>query len=135
MHLERCINDLRERFARVPIRVSKPLVNFKEGITTAGFADYKIGSKKCCELRWRDFLLLRKKKKKKKKKTKREVTTAKDEKKKKNNNALNIERISSSISSNSGDTFLGDFEESIGWDSNYFVKEDRYATSLSITLK
>jgi ribosome assembly protein 1 len=46
VHLERCINDLRERFARVPIRVSKPLVNFKEGITTAGFADYKIGSKK-----------------------------------------------------------------------------------------
>ena len=58
---------------------------------------------------------------KEKMKVDEEVTTAKDEKKKKkNNNALNIElsSISSSISSNSGDTFLGDFEESIGWDSN-----------------
>ena len=46
VHLERCISDLRERFAQVPIRVSKPLVNFKEGITTSGSADYRIGKTK-----------------------------------------------------------------------------------------
>jgi len=116
VHLERCINDLRERFARVPIRVSKPLVNFKEGITTAGFADYKIGSKKVLRASVERLLVVGDKEKEEEKVDEREATTAKDEKKKKkNNNALNIElsSISSSISGNSGDTFLDDFEESI----------------------
>ena len=116
VHLERCINDLRERFARVPIRVSKPLVNFKEGITTAGFADYKIGSKKVLRASVERLLVVGDKEKEEEKVDEKEATTAKDEKKKKkNNNALNIElsSISSSISGNSGDTFLDDFEKSI----------------------
>jgi ribosome assembly protein 1 len=32
LHLERCIQDLCERFAKVPIHVSSPLVSFREGI-------------------------------------------------------------------------------------------------------
>jgi ribosome assembly protein 1 len=32
LHLERCLKDLRERFARIPINVSHPIVPFREGI-------------------------------------------------------------------------------------------------------
>ena len=38
VHLERCIADLRERFAKVPIRVSPPIISFREGVTTTGTA-------------------------------------------------------------------------------------------------
>jgi len=34
VHLERCIADLTERFAKVPVRVSPPIISFREGITT-----------------------------------------------------------------------------------------------------
>jgi len=108
VHLERCVNDLRERFARVPIRVSKPLVNFKEGITMAGFADYKIGSRKLLRASVEKHIVGEKEEEEEEEEEEEGATTAK--KKKKNNNALNIERNSSS---NSGDTFLDDFEESI----------------------
>ena len=36
VHLEMCIKDLRERFARIELQVSKPLVAFRE---SAFFAD------------------------------------------------------------------------------------------------
>ncbi|KAF0684524.1 Aste57867_23523 [Aphanomyces stellatus] len=39
LHLERCVKDLRERFAKVPLRVSDPLVGFRETIA-AGEASY-----------------------------------------------------------------------------------------------
>jgi len=38
VHLERCVADLRERFAKVPIRVSPPIISFREGVTTTGTA-------------------------------------------------------------------------------------------------
>ena len=34
VHLERCIADLSERFAKIPVRVSPPIISFREGITT-----------------------------------------------------------------------------------------------------
>lgn len=34
LHLERCLNDLREEFAKIEINVSPPIVPFKETITT-----------------------------------------------------------------------------------------------------
>jgi len=34
VHLERCIADLKERFAKVPIRVSPPIISFREAITS-----------------------------------------------------------------------------------------------------
>jgi ribosome assembly protein 1 len=54
VHLETCIKDLRERFARVELVVSPPLVRFKESI-----AEYTVATKtvsvltagKACELR------------------------------------------------------------------------------------
>jgi ribosome assembly protein 1 len=36
VHLERCIKDLQERFAKVQLEVSKPLVSFKETIQGEG---------------------------------------------------------------------------------------------------
>ena len=39
VHLERCIADLRERFARVELNVSPPLVMFREGISGIGSAE------------------------------------------------------------------------------------------------
>jgi ribosome assembly protein 1 len=39
VHLERCISDLRERFARVELKVSPPLVSFREGIASTGSAE------------------------------------------------------------------------------------------------
>ncbi|ETW04721.1 hypothetical protein H310_03871 [Aphanomyces invadans] len=39
LHLERCVKDLTERFAKVPLRVSEPLVGFRETIA-AGDANY-----------------------------------------------------------------------------------------------
>jgi len=38
VHLERCIADLRERFAKVPIRVSPPIVSFRETVTAVSTA-------------------------------------------------------------------------------------------------
>ena len=38
VHLERCIADLRERFAKVPIRVSPPIVSFRETVTAVASA-------------------------------------------------------------------------------------------------
>ncbi|KAJ3347471.1 Cytoplasmic GTPase/eEF2-like protein (ribosomal biogenesis) [Entophlyctis luteolus] len=35
LHLERCLKDLRERFARIEIQVSEPIVPFRETISTA----------------------------------------------------------------------------------------------------
>ena len=32
VHLETCVKDLRERFARVPLHVSAPLVAFRESV-------------------------------------------------------------------------------------------------------
>ena len=32
LHLEQCLKDLRERYARVPLRVSPPLLAFREGL-------------------------------------------------------------------------------------------------------
>lgn len=32
VHLETCVKDLRERFARIPLHVSAPLVAFRESI-------------------------------------------------------------------------------------------------------
>jgi len=34
LHLERCLRDLRETFAKVPIRVSSPIVAFRETVTS-----------------------------------------------------------------------------------------------------
>ncbi|KAH9117219.1 hypothetical protein AeMF1_008972 [Aphanomyces euteiches] len=39
LHLERCVKDLTERFAKVPLRVSEPLVGFRETIAV-GEANY-----------------------------------------------------------------------------------------------
>ncbi|RHY84940.1 hypothetical protein DYB37_009546 [Aphanomyces astaci] len=39
LHLERCVKDLTERFAKVPLRVSEPLVGFRETIAN-GDANY-----------------------------------------------------------------------------------------------
>lgn len=39
VHLERCVADLRERFARVELKVSPPLVSFREGVATTGSAE------------------------------------------------------------------------------------------------
>ena len=36
VHLERCVADLRERFAKVPIRVSPPIISFRETVEGAG---------------------------------------------------------------------------------------------------
>ena len=119
VHLERCINDLRERFARVPIRVSKPLVNFKEGITTSGFSDYKIGSKKVLRASVERLIVVGDEEDEEKEAEEQDgegTTTVNKTKKKNNNNALIIKRSGSNSSSSSGgdgDTFLGDFEESI----------------------
>ncbi|KAG1360775.1 elongation factor-like GTPase 1 [Cocos nucifera] len=38
VHLERCIKDLKERFAKVSLEVSPPLVSYKETIEGEGFA-------------------------------------------------------------------------------------------------
>lgn len=38
VHLDRCIKDLKERFAKVSLEVSPPLVSFKETIEGEGFA-------------------------------------------------------------------------------------------------
>jgi ribosome assembly protein 1 len=35
LHLERCLKDLRERFARIELVVSPPLFSFRETITEA----------------------------------------------------------------------------------------------------
>ena len=35
VHLERCVKDLQERFARVPVRVSAPLIAFRESLASA----------------------------------------------------------------------------------------------------
>ena len=43
LHLERCVKDLTERFAKVPLHVSEPLVGFRETIVanaTGGTALY-----------------------------------------------------------------------------------------------
>lgn len=32
VHLDVCLKDLRDRFARIPVSVSKPLVSFRESI-------------------------------------------------------------------------------------------------------
>lgn len=39
VHLERCVADLRERFARVELKVSPPLVSFREGVAATGSAE------------------------------------------------------------------------------------------------
>ena len=39
VHLERCIADLRERFAKIDLKVSPPLVSFREGVSTTGSAE------------------------------------------------------------------------------------------------
>ncbi|KAI3887111.1 hypothetical protein MKX03_025063 [Papaver bracteatum] len=54
VHLERCIKDLKERFARVSLNVSKPLVSYKETIEGDGSNFLKnlkllIGSSDCVE--------------------------------------------------------------------------------------
>lgn len=36
LHLERCLKDLRERFAKIAIHVSPPIVPFRESIVTGG---------------------------------------------------------------------------------------------------
>jgi ribosome assembly protein 1 len=119
VHLERCINDLRERFARVPIRVSKPLVNFKEGITTSGFSDYKIGSKKVLRASVERLIVVGDEEDEEKEVEEQDgegTTTVNKTEKKNNNNALIIKRSGSNSSSSSGgdgDTFLDAFEESI----------------------
>ena len=119
VHLERCINDLRERFARVPIRVSKPLVNFKEGITTSGFSDYKIGSKKVLRASVERLIVVGDEEDEEKEAEEQDgegTTTVNKTKKNNKNNALIIKRSGSNSSSSSGgdgDTFLDDFEESI----------------------
>ena len=38
VHLERCVADLRERFAKVPIRVSPPIISFRETVEGSGTA-------------------------------------------------------------------------------------------------
>lgn len=38
LHLERCISDLRDRFARVPIRVSDPIVGFRETVVAGSIS-------------------------------------------------------------------------------------------------
>ncbi|CAI5532671.1 unnamed protein product [Closterium sp. Naga37s-1] len=38
VHLERCIKDLQERFARIKLVVSKPIVSFRETIAPTGYA-------------------------------------------------------------------------------------------------
>ena len=38
VHLERCVADLRERFAKVPIRVSPPIISFRETVTSVATA-------------------------------------------------------------------------------------------------
>ena len=119
VHLERCVNDLRERFARVPIRVSKPLVNFKEGITTSGFSDYKIGSKKVLRASVERLIVVGDEEDEEKEAEEQDgegTTTVNKTKNNNNNNALIIKRSGSNSSSSSGgdgDTFVDDFEESI----------------------
>ncbi|KAL5710905.1 hypothetical protein ACHQM5_021414 [Ranunculus cassubicifolius] len=54
VHLERCITDLRERFARVKIQVSPPLVSYKETIEGNGLKSVDIlnvltGNSECTE--------------------------------------------------------------------------------------
>ena len=39
VHLERCIADLRERFAKVALKVSPPLVSFRESVSDTGTAE------------------------------------------------------------------------------------------------
>ncbi|EEH51975.1 uncharacterized protein MICPUCDRAFT_29848 [Micromonas pusilla CCMP1545] len=39
VHLERCVADLRERFAKVELKVSPPLVSFREGVSSIGVAE------------------------------------------------------------------------------------------------
>jgi len=39
VHLERCIADLRERFAKVDLKVSPPLVSFRESVSSTGVAE------------------------------------------------------------------------------------------------
>lgn len=41
LHLERCIKDLKERFAKVAVRVSEPLVGFRESITYGTISSYQ----------------------------------------------------------------------------------------------
>lgn len=41
LHLERCIKDLKERFAKVAVRVSEPLVGFRESITYGSVSSYQ----------------------------------------------------------------------------------------------
>jgi ribosome assembly protein 1 len=41
LHLERCLRDLRETFAKVPIRVSPPIVAFRETITSEPSSKFK----------------------------------------------------------------------------------------------
>lgn len=41
LHLERCIKDLKERFAKVAVRVSEPLVGFRESITYGTTSPYQ----------------------------------------------------------------------------------------------
>lgn len=41
LHLERCIKDLKERFAKVAVRVSEPLVGFRESITYGTVSPYQ----------------------------------------------------------------------------------------------
>lgn len=41
LHLERCIKDLKERFAKIAVRVSEPLVGFRESITYGTISSYQ----------------------------------------------------------------------------------------------
>ncbi|TYZ60100.1 hypothetical protein PybrP1_010046 [[Pythium] brassicae (nom. inval.)] len=41
LHLERCIKDLKERFAKVAVRVSEPLVGFRESIAYGSVSSYQ----------------------------------------------------------------------------------------------
>ncbi len=43
LHLERCIKDLKERFAKVAVRVSEPIVGFRESIVS-GATDHQSSS-------------------------------------------------------------------------------------------
>ncbi|KXS21129.1 P-loop containing nucleoside triphosphate hydrolase protein [Gonapodya prolifera JEL478] len=44
LHLERCLKDLRERYARIPIRASAPIVPFRETISNQPAVQYGIQS-------------------------------------------------------------------------------------------
>lgn len=41
LHLERCIKDLKERFAKVAVRVSEPLVGFRESIIDGSISSFQ----------------------------------------------------------------------------------------------